>query len=569
MKTIGLLIPCLLVVCACQQVSLTSKKSTAIEPADLYDPTFQPQPAVIVNESDWADAGAPTALVRLSNKKLALMVRDDTDGAKPFYVRGIETGFWDTRMRPGTDFDQVFANYRRLGANTSFFMIHWSDIEPTDGKFDFSYTDKIVELAAKNGVKIWWVLFLHCQSDHPVELHDFWGYKLDSRDGKDYTMQWLKDENGVVYDSMAKLATLPGRWEITPAYGHPEMLTRILRMLTRLGEHYRDSNTVIGVQIDNEAGFGYYTPQSLEGPQDLWSDFNPVTAKIFEEWKLKTGKSDWLSFKLDIVKYWWQNFTTAFHQGDPYKLTSFNFFADCATAGDPHWIDLEGVDVTTYGEGNIDVASSMFYGPELGPKIWANLDQHYNFPYELPIFISSEIGLGITFAPATSALFQLYTVNIIERGAQGYSSYDYGSLIGQNGEFNEAGQAYREFASMVEANEDVIHSGVPGTGAALLTTSAAGMKISQLHLGANAMVGILYSPEAALKADPAAEDPVVDVEVELKALRDGSYTIDTYHKGEKTTSTSFKLNAGDTWQLSVTAVGSTDVIFLRVMRTNL
>ena len=60
----------------------------------------------------------------MSNKKLALMFRDRAGDAQPFYVRGIETGYWDTRRRPRTDFDQVFANYRRFGANTSFFMIH-------------------------------------------------------------------------------------------------------------------------------------------------------------------------------------------------------------------------------------------------------------------------------------------------------------------------------------------------------------------------------------------------------------------------------------------------------------
>ena len=77
-------------------------------------------------------------LVRLSNRKLALTVRDSAGKMQPFYVRGIETGYWDTRRAQGSDYDKVFANYRRLGANTSFFMIHWMDVEPADGKFDFS-----------------------------------------------------------------------------------------------------------------------------------------------------------------------------------------------------------------------------------------------------------------------------------------------------------------------------------------------------------------------------------------------------------------------------------------------
>ena len=531
----------------------------------LYDPTFQPQPARIVPESQLAALREPAALARLSNRKLAIMVRDAAGKMQPFYVRGIETGYWDTRRTSqGPDYGPIFANYRKLGANTSFFMIHWKDIEPVEGKFDFSYTDKIVAAAKKNGVKLWWVLFLHTQSDHPRDLRDFWGYKLDSHDGKDYATQWLKDENGVVYDSMAKLATLPGRWEINPLYGHPQVLPKILRMLTRLGERYRASDSVIGIQIDNEAGFGYYTPRGTTGPQKLQSDFNPITAQIFEEWKQKTGKSDWHAFKLAIVKYWWKRFTTAFHQGDPYKLTSFNFLGTHAEAGNEYWIDLEGVDSTTYGEGNIDVASSMFYGPGNGPKAWANLDQHYNFAYELPIFISSEIGLGRSFG--SEALFQHYVINSIERGAQGYASYDYGSLMGTDGNPNAQGQLYRNLASMIEANEDVIHGGVPGPGTVALVAATPGAKISQLSRAPVGTMGILHFPEAAFQQNAGANKATTSVAVELKAMLAGSYTVQTYRAGKLATSSTVKLAAGETSRFTVAAVGQTEAVFLKVKR---
>ncbi len=535
------------------------------QPAVLYDPAFEPQPARIVAESELKTLRAPTALVRLANRRLALMARDSAGALQPFYVKGLETGYWDTRRGGGTDYEAVFLNYRKLGANTSFFMIHWADIEPSDGKFDFSYTDKIVELARKTGVKIWWVLFLHCQSDHPRELREFWGYKLDSREGKDYAIQWLKDENGVVYDSMAKLATLPGRWEINPAYGHPLLFPKILRMLTRLGERYRDSDSVLGIQIDNEAGFGYYTPRGTAGPQKLAGDHNPVTAQIFEEWKLKSGGSELRSFKLAIVKYWWKQFTTAFHRGDPYKLTSFNFLGARAESGDPYWIDLEGVDATTYAEGNIDVVSSMFYGASTGPKVWANLDQHYNFAYRLPIFISSEIGLGRSFN--TEPLFQLYAINSIERGAQGYATYDYGSLMGEDGKPNAQGEFYRSFAAMIDANIDAIHGGVPGAGAALFSTPAAGVHISQLHRNQDAMVGILYNPEALVQPDAAKNSAVADVPVELRALRDGSYSIQTWRAGKQAAAASVKLRANGVHRFTIPAVGQTEAVFLKLARS--
>jgi hypothetical protein len=556
MKLLRLVLVCLPVLPAAGQT---------ITPSVLFDPVFRPQPAQIAESTQLSTLRAPTVLARLPNRKLALMVREQSGRWQPLYVRGLETGYWDTRRGPGVDYDSIFANHRKLGANTSFFMIHWADVEPAEGKFDFSYTDKIVELARKNGVKLWWVLFLHCQSDHPRELREFWGHKLDSREGKDYAVQWLRDENGVVYDSMAKLATLPGRWEITPAYGHPQVMPRILRMLTRLGERYRNSDVVIGVQIDNEAGFGYYSPRgTAPQPKKIESDFNPVTAQIFEEWKLKTGKSDWHAFKLAIVKYWWKQFTTAFHKGDPYKLTSFNFLGANAEAGDPYWIDLEGVDSTTYGEGNIDVVSSMFYGATKGLRVWPNLDQHYNFAYELPIFISSEIGFGRNFNPAV--VFQQYVINSIERGAQGYATYDYGSLMAADGNPNPQGEIYQRLAAMVEANEDIIHGGVPGPGPVSITTAAAGARISQLGVERTGTLGILHFPEAPLKQNPDANQAKADVSVEIKALAAGSYTVETFRSGKAVRSVPVKLGAGESHRLVISGAGETEAVFIKVKR---
>jgi hypothetical protein len=531
----------------------------------LYDPTLQPQPVRILNAGDAAASKPATALVRLNNGKLAIMVRDGSGKMQPFFVKGLETGYWDSR-RAGDDYGRVFANYKRLGANTSFFMIHWNEIEPQDGKFDFSYTDKIVEQARGNGVKIWWVLFLHCQSDHPANLRKFWVYSLDSRDGKDYAIQWLKDENGVVYDSMAKLATLPGRWEITPAYGHPKLMPRIQRMLVALARRYRDSDAVLVAQIDNEAGFGYYTPRGNGGPSNLTSDYNPVTAQIFEEWKQKTGKSDWHAFKLAINKYYWQQFTTAFHRGDPYKLTSFNFLGGNAESGDPHWIDLEGVDVTTYAEGNLDVASPMFYRAERGPKIFASMDEHYDAAYRLPILISSEIGLGGRFNPIP--LFQQYVINCLERGAQGYAAYDYGSQMGADGNPNASGEAFRAFADMVDANLDVIHGGVPGSGGVKIESATAGAKVSQLNRG-QVSLGILHFPSAAFHPDVDGAGAEADVRLGIKAAQTGAYSVAIYKRGKRVSETVLDLEAGVTAYVTAKQVAATDAVFVRVTRNGL
>ena len=72
----------------------------------------------------------------------------------------------------------VCKDYALLGSNTMLFMVHWKDIEPSDGCFDFSYCDKMVQIAKKNGLKLWFVLFTHSHG-YPDEPLDFWGYHLD------------------------------------------------------------------------------------------------------------------------------------------------------------------------------------------------------------------------------------------------------------------------------------------------------------------------------------------------------------------------------------------------------
>jgi hypothetical protein len=545
--------------CAVVALAVLPALGQAIPQPVLFDPAFQAKPVRIVEQTELASLRPPTALVRLANGKLAIMAQDEQGTARPWLVRGIENSFRPTPA--GTNLDQIFANYRRLGSNTAVFMIHWMEIEPADGKFDFSHTDEIVAAAKKNGVKIWWLLFLHCQSDHPANLRDFWLYQIDSHDGKDYAMQWLKDENGVVYDSLAKLKTLDGRWEITPAYGNPQVMPRILRMLGRLGERYKDSNSVLGVQIDNEAGFGYYT-NARSGPNKLTSDYNTVTGQIFDEWKLKTGKTDLHAFKLAIVKYWWKQFTTAYHNADPYKLTSFNFYGSLAEAGDPAWIDLEGVDVTTYGEGNIDVIDPMFYGPGNGPKIFKNLDEHYDPAFRLPIFLSSEIGLSGSNA---MALFQQYVINSLERGAQGYTAYAYGNLVRADA-LTTQGEFYRSLAAMIEANEDIIHPGVPGPGPVSITTSAEGYRISQLNLARIGTLGMLHFPAAAFQRNPDSNQAKADVTVELKALAAGTYVVEIYRAGKLATTSTVTLAANETHQQMIAGVGQTEAVFIKVKR---
>ena len=174
-------------------------KTTSITNTDfMFDPSFHAKTISILSTKESQHTPIPLALVRNLNGKLGLMAKDSSGKLWPFYMRGIETGFWDTR-KDSTDYEKVFETFHKLGANAAMFMIHWSDIEPQDGRFDFSFTDKIVATAERHGVKIVWILFMH---EHSFDMkclspaEKLWMYNLDSRDGANYAIQWIKDKNG-------------------------------------------------------------------------------------------------------------------------------------------------------------------------------------------------------------------------------------------------------------------------------------------------------------------------------------------------------------------------------------
>lgn len=498
----------------------------------VFDPAFAVKTVSILSQKEAQHTTIPLALVRNANNKLAVMAKDKTGKLQPFYMKGIETGFWDTRK---ADFDLVFDAYQKMGANAAMFIIHWSDIEPQDGKFDFSYTDNIVAKAKSHGVKIVWALFMHEQFDMPFlpSAEDLWMYNLDTRDGANYAIQWVKDKNG---DIIKDIPTQKQKKysEIMPCYANPIVYNRITRMLGRLAAHYKNSESVIGVQIGNEEHISY---------QGDDADFNPYTLASFERWKKLTGETSWNRFKLAIVKLWWSRFTTAYHLQDPYKLTMLNPIAGGPEKGETGIIDRSGTDATTFRDSKIDVIATMFYWPS-ATKIWNNLDQvyksnnTYSYPTQLPILMSTEIGIGkLNTLPYT----QEFMINFLERGSQGFAVYSYGHMGTREGVINENGKFYEKFMAMVTANEDIIWPGLPGTGDNIsITATYGGGKISCLHKGNNATLGILHFPDA---LDDKIKESKADIPVEIMVKKTGKYVIDIYKDGKLTATQADNLTA--------------------------
>ena len=532
------------------------KTSPAVDAGSLSGLTRQAKRVAILSEQEAREKGVPLALVRNPNHKLSVMAKDANGVLQPFYVKGIETGFWDTRRGGLADFDKVFDAFNSLGANTVMFMIHWSDIEPDDGRFDFSYTDDIVEKARRHDLKIVWILFMHEQFDMPFlpDPENLWMYNLDTRDGVNYAIQWVKYDDG---DISKDIPTQRARKdsEIMPCYSNPKVYDRVIRMLGRLAARYAGSETVIGIQIGNEEHFSY---------QGTDSDYNPCTLTLFDKWKAATGETSWLLFKKDMVNSWFSGFTTAYHDQAPYQITMINPIGGGPEKGEAEIIDKTGTDATTFRDSGIDAIATMFYGTSAA-KQWKNLDQvyktdnTYSYPTQLPVLISTEIGINARSWPVT----QEYMVNFIERGSQGFAVFSYGSVGNREGETNEAGDKYRKFMAMVTANEDVIWRGLPGTGDNISITATYGEgKMSCLHDGDDATLGILHFPDDMAES---VKERHADIPVEVMVKTPGSYTVEIYKDGILTATHHDSLTASKAKTYPVN-ISNKEAAFIKVIR---
>ncbi len=509
-----------------------------------------PLSARIIDYADKDGVDAPCALVRLPNGKLGYMVRQKGK-MLPFYIKGIETGYWDTRYEETTDYDSVFADMREIGANTAYVMLHWEDIEPIDNCFDFTFADAVVAAAYRQQLKINWILFLHAQRDFvPSKTPETaWTFHLDDRDSSNYTMQWVQ-RDGRRYTNIKDVLT----YGIRPlhVYGHKEIFYRIRRMLYQLAVHYKSDPTVIGVQLGNEEGFSFLDE----------SDFNPVTAELYREWRQKTNKVDYSQFKKEAIDWWWQQFTSAYHEGDPYKILSFNLDAAQAEAGDEERVKMTGTSAATYADGNLDAIGTMLY-KGWGYRALLGLDRYYgdSYHYRLPILVPSEIGIGRFNSPV---YFRHFVMHSLERAAQGFGVYCYGEVRKELQEKKTERQDLMRMFRNIEMNEDIIFAGLPGVGYARCSTDSSDIQLSHLNVEGKETLALLYFPEAKLSDDSSATE---DVEITVTVGLKGKYKISvltSYSNNEQKKEVTLKQNGNIRMQLS--RFNKMDVAFIRITR---
>ncbi len=154
---------------------------------------------------------------------------------KPFLILGGELG--NSSAACFEYIEDIFPKLQRMGLNTVLVPAYWDLLEPEEGRFDFSLTDKVLSQARENDLK---VVFLW-----------FGAYKNSM---SCYAPAWVKED----YRRFPRAHTRSGKpLEILSAFSENVVKAdhkAFCEWLEHLAEADKDHGTVIMIQIENEIG---------------------------------------------------------------------------------------------------------------------------------------------------------------------------------------------------------------------------------------------------------------------------------------------------------------------------
>ena len=216
--------------------------------------------ALLLVATSAADAqSAPLPRIVESGGRHALLV----DGA-PFLILGGQTN--NSSNYPAM-LPQVWPVIDALHANTVEIPVAWEQIEPVEGRFDFSWVDALLPQARQ----------------HNVRLVLLW-FGAFKNTGPNYAPEWVKSDT----KGFPRMITRDGKthYVLTPLAR--STLDSDARAFAALMRHIRDldpQHTVIMVQVENETG-------SYNSPRDFSAEANRLFAgAVPGELARETGKS--------------------------------------------------------------------------------------------------------------------------------------------------------------------------------------------------------------------------------------------------------------------------------------
>jgi hypothetical protein len=154
---------------------------------------------------------------------------------RPFLILGGELG--NSSAASASDVERIFPKLRRMGLNTVLVPAYWELLEPTEGCMDFSLTDKVLDIARKEDLKVVFLWF------------GAWKNSMSC-----YAPAWVKRDTR----RFPRAVTSEGKpLEILSAFSE-EVREADERAFTAWVRHLKEvdatQRTVVMLQIENEIG---------------------------------------------------------------------------------------------------------------------------------------------------------------------------------------------------------------------------------------------------------------------------------------------------------------------------
>lgn len=179
---------------------------------------------------------------------------------KPFVILGGELG--NSSASCPEDIERIFPKLQSMNLNTVLVPAYWDLLEPTEGKFDFSLIDKVIDQARTNNLKVVFLWF------------GAWKNSMSC-----YAPAWFKKDT----KRFPRAVTKEGKpLEIASAFSENVFQAdkkAFCKWLSHVKAKDHGHNTVIMIQIENEIGM-------LESARDYSDEAN----KAFAEWQKSNPK---------------------------------------------------------------------------------------------------------------------------------------------------------------------------------------------------------------------------------------------------------------------------------------